>query len=220
MVAMGTFLWFKSKQKLALGLGILALSPFAISFMPDKWFERMDTITDYRDDGSAMGRINAWLMALNLIKDRPLVGGGFELYSFETFARWAPDPLAMHSSHSIYFQMLGEHGIPGFVMFLVIWILTWRMAKSVIKDCGEDPELRWIRDLCAMVQVGLIGFAVGGAFQNLAYFDLEYYMAAMVIIARACVDRVLAKRGTPSRNLVRGGRARQVPPERRVRTAS
>jgi len=222
MGSMGVFLWLKSKQKVSVGIGMAIVAPLAISLMPEKWFERMNTITEYEEDGSAMGRINAWLMALNLIKDRPLVGGGFELYSFETFARWAPNPEAMHSSHSIYFQMLGEHGIPGFLLFILIWMFTWKLAKGVIKDCGKDPELRWIRDLCAMVQVGLVGFAVGGAFQNLAYFDLEYYMATMVILSRSCVDRVLAKRAASTHQPGKSGKAGQLraPADSRIRTAA
>ncbi len=41
----------------------------------------METISDYENDGSAMGRINAWRMAWNLATDRPLFGGGFEIYN-------------------------------------------------------------------------------------------------------------------------------------------
>ena len=64
-----------------------------------------------------MGRINSWHMAFNVANDRPLVGGGFELYTPKTFARYAPNPEAIHSAHSVYFQILGEHGYVGFADF-------------------------------------------------------------------------------------------------------
>ena len=50
--------------------------------------------------------------------------------------------------------------------------------------------------LAAMTQVSLVGYAVGGAFLGLAYFDLPYYLAVIIIMADAYVKR--APRGTPS----------------------
>ena len=87
----------------------------AIMFMPDVWETRMSTIETYEEDGSAMGRINAWTMAYNLANARPIVGGGFEIYTRRMFQQYAPDPEDVHSAHSIYFQMLGEHGYVGLV---------------------------------------------------------------------------------------------------------
>ena len=63
-----------------------------------------------------MGRINAWTMALNLAKDN-FFGGGFSIYESAVFARYAPDPEA-RAAHSIYFQVLGEHGFVGLFLFL------------------------------------------------------------------------------------------------------
>jgi hypothetical protein len=39
-----------------------------------------------------------------------------------------------------------------------------------------------------MVQVSLVGYAVGGAFLSLAYFDLPYNMMVMVVLARKWVE--------------------------------
>lgn len=39
-----------------------------------------------------------------------------------------------------------------------------------------------------MVQVSLLGYAVGGAFLSLAYFDLPYNMMVMVVLARKWVE--------------------------------
>ena len=39
-----------------------------------------------------------------------------------------------------------------------------------------------------MVQVGLVGYAVGGAFLSLAYFDLPYDMMVMAVLARKWVE--------------------------------
>jgi hypothetical protein len=54
------------------------------------------------------------------------------------------------------------------------------------------PELQWARDLAAMCQVGLIGYATGGAFLSLVYFDLPYYLVLIVVV----VDRIVAREMT------------------------
>src|SRR6185295_1803697 len=125
IVAMLAFFWLKTRAKAMTGLMLLVLVPVAIGLMPEKWEERMRTIQTYEEDASAMGRLNAWRMAFNLAQDRPLVGGGFEIYTQEVFARYAPDPTDVHAAHSIYFQMLGEHGFVGLSLFLLLWLLLW-----------------------------------------------------------------------------------------------
>jgi hypothetical protein len=50
------------------------------------------------------------------------------------------------------------------------------------------PEAKWAANLGGMVQVALVGYAVGGAFLSLAYFDLPYYMMVLVVIARKWVE--------------------------------
>jgi probable O-glycosylation ligase (exosortase A-associated) len=163
------------------GLGLIA-------FMPENWSERMGTISNYEQDGSAMGRINAWWMAWNLAKDR-LLGGGFDIYNQYIFAIYAPDPNSVHAAHSIYFQVLGEHGFIGLFLFLGIWISVWRTAGWLVKNGGNSSETMWCRHLGSMCQVSLIGYAVGGAFLSLAYFDLPYNAMVMVVLARNWIER-------------------------------
>jgi hypothetical protein len=42
--------------------------------------------------------------------------------------------------------------------------------------------------VCAL---GLIGFAVGGAFLSLAYFDLPYYIVVILVVLRGVVRQEL-----------------------------
>ena len=62
----------------------------------------------------------------------------------------------------------------------------------MIRTTKTIPELTWIRDLVAMTQVGLAGFAVGGAFAGLAFFDLPYHMAAIIVLCSVFVKQHLS----------------------------
>jgi probable O-glycosylation ligase (exosortase A-associated) len=199
VAAMLFFLWLKSPKKLVPAIVMIMLIPVAVAFMPDKWTERMDTISEYQEDASAMGRINAWLLAVNLANDRPFVGGGFELWKGTTFARYAPDPEDPHAAHSIYFQALGEHGWVGFVLYMTLGLLTWRKAAWIVRHARGSPELKWAGHLATMIQVSLVGFAVGGAFLSLVYYDVQYYLMMAVVATGILVEQALAEKKTIKR---------------------
>jgi putative inorganic carbon (hco3(-)) transporter len=181
LAAMATMLWLKSRNKLMTALLIGVSMTAAVSIMPAEWFERMNTIKDYKQDESALGRINAWWTAFNVAKSN-VTGGGFEMFRPHTFRRYAPEPGRVHDVHSIYFEVMGEHGFPGFFMFMSLMGLTWFKASGIIRACKKDPNNKWASDLAAMIQVSMIGYAAGGAFLGLAYFDYYYHLIALVVI--------------------------------------
>jgi probable O-glycosylation ligase (exosortase A-associated) len=186
IAAMSAYLWRHSERKVVSGAVLLLLALAMLAFMPLGWVQRMQTITTYEQDSSAMGRLNAWWMAFNLAKDR-VAGGGFDVAERDLFARYAPNPNDIHAAHSIYFQVLGEHGFVGLVLFLLVWFFTWRAARFVYRNAGRLPEMQWAARLAAMVQVSLIGYFVGGAFLSLAYFDLPYDLMAIAILLKVFV---------------------------------
>ncbi|GJJ03151.1 O-antigen polymerase [Duganella rhizosphaerae] len=186
IAAMILVMWLKSRHKFAAGILIALLTPLALLFMPERWGERMDSIGDYEQDESAMGRINAWHMAWNLAKDR-FFGGGFEIADPTTFFLYAPNPRDVHAAHSIYFQALGEHGFVGLALYLLLLGLTWRSAAWIVRNSRGQPDLEWALQLATMVQASLVGFAVGGAFLSLLYFDVPYYLMGIIVATRALV---------------------------------
>lgn len=181
IAAMSGFLWLKAERKLALGVLLVVCALAVLAFMPESWHARMDTIQNYEQDGSAMGRINAWHMAFNLAADN-FLGGGYSIYKGSLFARYAPIPEDVHAAHSIYFQILGEHGFIGLMLYLLFGLFTWTLAGQLQKRAGNRRELAWIGQFAAMAKVSLIGFGVGGAFLSLAYFDLPYYLSVTLVV--------------------------------------
>ncbi|MBL8396430.1 MAG: putative O-glycosylation ligase, exosortase A system-associated [Candidatus Accumulibacter sp.] len=193
LVAMTGFLGLKSRRpvlnSVLLGLGLLA----AIAFMPDTWSGRMHTIETYDQDTSAMSRIYAWKTLWALALDRPLTGGGFVVDTPQVFAIYAPPGGAgvytggnVYVAHSIYFQMLGEHGFPGLALFLLLGVATWRTSARLARLAKSDPRYSsWVPMLMRMVQVSLVAFATGGAFLSLAHLDLIYYIVCLVVLVDA-----------------------------------
>jgi probable O-glycosylation ligase (exosortase A-associated) len=203
LLAMAFVLGLKSKRPVRASMVILLLVVLGIGFMPDSWTNRMDTIQEYRGDTSAMSRIYTWITMWNLAVDRPFVGGGFGTDTLNVFSRWAPveHPYNIFTgtvwvAHSIYFQALGEHGFMGLAIFLLLGVATWFSASSLIRATRNDPEFKeWVPLLMRMSQVGLIGYASGGAFLSLMHLDAMYYVIGLVVLTNATVrERVRARR--------------------------
>jgi probable O-glycosylation ligase (exosortase A-associated) len=92
-------------------------------------------------------------------------------------------PGDVHAAHSIYFQVLGEHGYIGLILFLLIWFFAFRTAAKIRADAPKRPETPWLGQLAGMCQVSLVGYAVGGAFLSLAYFDLPYNILVVLVVS-------------------------------------
>lgn len=187
IVAGLAFMLWKSKRRLGLALLIAVVSPFVLGLMPEQWFERMGSIRHYEEDSSAMGRLYSWTFALRLASNRPLVGGGFEAFRPEVFATYGFDPERSADAHSIYFEMLGEHGYVGLLLFLALGLSAWMTCSWTIRHSRDDPDVGDLELLARMIQVSFAGFAVSGAFLGLAYFDLYYNLIAFAVIARTLV---------------------------------
>jgi len=75
---------------------------------------------------------------------------------------------------------------------LLVGIATLWTCSWLIRSGKARPELRWAYDLGTMCQTSLVGYAVGGAFLGLAYWDLPYSIVAIVAAARVIVEGELA----------------------------
>jgi probable O-glycosylation ligase (exosortase A-associated) len=134
-------LFARTRKKLLVSFGLLAALSIGFIFMPDSWHERMATIIDYQGDASAEGRLTAWSYGYQKALEKPLLGGGYEAFLGH-----------VRSAHSIYFQVLGEHGFVGLAFYLLFLGASFLLAGSVARRAAEHPDLIWAKDLMRMVQ--------------------------------------------------------------------
>ena len=194
ILVLAFFLWISSKNKLIIMLFIFLFSISIAPFIPDKWYDRMDTIKTYEQDESANLRLNSWGFAINLANDRPIFGGGFRTFTKDAFALYSPDPdfNKAYDAHSIYFEVLAEHGYLGFFLYSFMWVFVFIQIYRLKKRAKESKD-SWLYNLMWMVQLSLIAYMTGGAFLGLAYFDLPYHLMSIVVIAGSLVNKVNAE---------------------------
>lgn len=184
--------WRVKRKALVMALMVPALV-IGTAFLPDQLVDRAETIRTYDADSSAMGRVQAWGVAWNVALTHPL-GAGFEFDKGDN-SQWLShaffsDPIVYNhalAAHSIYFQILGEHGFVGLILYMSLMISTVLALGRSRREAGAREETRWIINYARALQVAIAGYAVAGAFLSLAYFDLFYvFVAVAVIMQREC----------------------------------
>jgi len=191
MVAMGVLLWWRAPYKGRLALLFLVGVVLFLYFMPEEYRDRMMTMLDYKNDESSLGRIRSWMVSFQ-VATHHVTGAGMFYQHQVIFSKWdyfvGKGQYDVIAAHSIYFQVLGNHGFIGLFLYLMIGVTTYRSATWLRRNAYRIPEAKWAADLGSMVQVSMVGFAVGGAFLSLAYADIPFNMMVMVVLARHWVE--------------------------------
>jgi probable O-glycosylation ligase (exosortase A-associated) len=192
----------KRKPRIVVAAGLVLGIVFASAFLPEKVFHRADTIANYQEDESANQRLMSWTVHWNIARDRPFLGAGFELemadgarylsYGSEKYLKSFTDAnKEAAAAHSIYFQILGQHGFVAF--FLYLWLLASVLLTlfRLRATCRNNPDTAWISTYAGGLFIGLLGYLVSGAFLSSAYFDLAWlYFALAAILSQEVAVKV------------------------------
>ncbi len=205
-------LQLKMTPRIIVLIAVVLSAAFASAIFPERIFQRADTIANYEEDSSANQRLESWSVAWNVAKDRPLVGAGFE-FEWANDGRWLEYGSEKYrefmtaankdsaAAHSIYFQVLGQHGFVAFVIYL--WLLvSVHLTLLRIRGMGrKNPEIAWIGTYATGLLIGLVGYVVSGAFLSSAYFDLAWLYFALAAVLSREIASTVPNRGHESPSL-------------------
>jgi probable O-glycosylation ligase (exosortase A-associated) len=160
-----------------LALGVLVLAPA-------KWFERMQTLGNVQTDESAQERLRSWAFATKVFIDHPVTGGGFQTFTEPLYVHYKMLVDYARGPHSIYFQVLAEHGLPGILLFLSLIASCFYSCGQLRRTFAQSPGKEYLAQYAEMVQLALLTFMVSGTFLGRAYFDLFYQLVATVVVLK------------------------------------
>lgn len=198
LLVLGAYFFIKSDRKIMLSLAIVVLVVIAAQLASSEWLSRIDSIDSANQDASFMGRVVAWKLSFILACEHPMFGGGFR--ALESYPVWmelsqqfhsfpwfytgdaVPDVRRSHAAHSAYFQVMGDHGFGGLILYLSILLTSFLRSRRIHKVASRTGMPSWIKNLNTMLQLSLFAFCVGSAALSFAYFDLSFALIALLIV--------------------------------------
>ncbi len=205
--ALAVLLLRNAKRRMLYVIGAATIGLVAIPFLPAEFTDRMETIKNYKADESASTRIAVWQWTWEFAKSHPF-GGGFNAYVQNKIRYTIPviDEMGRDTGdvdsgevvdegrayHSSYFEMLGEQGYPGLIIWLLIHVGgVWRMEMlmRIYRKRGREDEM-WVIPLARALQSAQIIYLVGSLFVGIAFQPFVYMLVAMQI----SLDTYLARR--------------------------
>lgn len=207
LVALSALVWRTRNRMMGVLFGVVAVGAIVV-FSPSEFQERMSTIANYEEDGSAMGRIRAWQVAMRMVEERPFFGVGFGRFQ-TSYLDFEPNPtpsqLDGHGTlvaHNSYLQIWAECGTPALLGYMLLFLASFFDIHRVRKEASRRYFASWILSYCTLFEAVLATFLIGSVFLNRAHFDLGYHLHAMVLV----FGRVAFEEMTDSaRYPVRGG---------------
>ncbi len=190
--------------------GAAALGLVALPFLPASYYERMATITAPSGDQSASTRVAVWQWTIDYAAENPF-GGGFDAYRGNSFTYEMPvtqeagntvavdyQPVTDKSRayHSAVFEMLGEQGYPGLILWLALHILGLVQMERIRRRwrgrAAKDEQ--WQGPLASALQFAQIIYLVGALFQGIAYQPVILMLIGLQIaLANHCRSRESAR---------------------------
>ena len=184
---------------------IAAAAVIAVPFLPASFTDRMSTIKSHDADESASTRLAVWQWTIDYARSHPF-GGGFEAYrgnhiryEIKKTDGAGPGPAVSDQAvtdkargyHSAYFEMLGEQGYPGLLLWLSISVIGI-VRMEVLRRRYRDPAgaFGWAGPLAAALQTAHLVYLLGAAFIAIAFQPFVY----MLIGAQIGLDSYLARR--------------------------
>jgi probable O-glycosylation ligase (exosortase A-associated) len=193
MVLLALTLWISTKRKILVAVLCVAIGATVLAAAPASWTERMATISANPQDDSAAGRLAVWRWTLDFVKTHPF-GGGFESYRVNQITLGDEETglrtQYSRAFHSIYFEVLGEHGWLGLGLFLGIALASINALRSAARRAKGHEDLRWAGDLSRALRNSLFIALSCGAFIGVAFQPFLYYFFALALCLREYVHRV------------------------------
>lgn len=203
-----TGLWLvkTSRHKFATLFGVVCLGIVVYAFAPESWLNRLQTIEHADEDASFMGRVIAWKISSAIALSNPLFGGGLHAvqiqYVWDQFLTAqgllgfisTPIPtFRAKAAHSIYFETMGDLGLMGFLLFMVL-LLNGLYARRQIRRLLAPTGKRhlWASDMADMLMLSIMAYMVGGLFVSLAYLEANYIVLIVMEMLRQHVLKLVA----------------------------
>lgn len=168
---------------------VALLGVLLVTVASDKYFERISTILNVREDynwsgKSETGRMEIWQRGLTYMADRPFFGVGAAAFGAAE-GTLSPEAVELHrygrsfkwlAPHNSFIQIGAELGVGGLVLFIVLLASAFRTLGRLRRAPASE-----IAVLAQILTASLVAFVVTASFLSQAYSAYLYALLGMIL---------------------------------------
>ncbi|MCL5958658.1 MAG: O-antigen ligase family protein [Chloroflexi bacterium] len=186
----------RGRNKMRSVLLISACAGLVYALAPQEQVEtRAGSIVTMEDRGA--GRLDLWLVGLNMFRENPIVGVGSASFStaywrYESLTQGVTrDPEGI-GAHNTYLSLLDELGIIGFGLYAAGVTLAFRNLGEALRlvkrgiPLGQDS-------LVVSLQISLIGMLAAAVFSVYDYYKYVWLLLALCIVVKRLAREQIAQ---------------------------
>lgn len=178
LAAIGVMIWYTRHRVrnylviVAVMAGLIAVL-FAANLVNLTLVDRTSQLITMHNMGSS--RFDVWVVAASMIADQPIIGVGYAQFPsrYNQYRAATPairrDMVAMRDPHNTYIGVLGELGVVGLVILLLMF---WSACRE---EDLPDRRRAWFSDVVVMF---LMMFSIGGTLTHAKLFWVGLALAA------------------------------------------
>ena len=186
---LGVFAWTMSRRpERGWAYAALTLGVAALPLLPGNYLTRLSTITNIEADatGSAQERYAQQVAAVHYVLAHPIVGAGLGM-NILAINETGLSPAWMNI-HNVYLQYATDLGLPGLILFLLIFLGSIKSAHLVQRRSATSPQSRELFYLATGIKTSLLSFAISAFFSPVAYQFQFYYIAGLAVAVKAVAE--------------------------------
>lgn len=212
-VAMFAMICLFSKRKLMAAIFALPLMGLGLLMLPSSTLHRLllfgaapetiqaESASDVEAIDSQLQRQELLKKSLVLTVTHPLLGVGPGQFPVAVAGEAAKT--GQHSAwlgtHNSYTQVSSECGIPAFICYCAVLVLSFRSNLRLYRQSRDNPALKDVAGLSFCLLAGILVYAVGTIFFHIAYtgylpelagFSLALRLAAEPLVERSAADHL------------------------------
>jgi O-antigen ligase len=175
------FFFFRNKMLFIASVGLIAFLALNIQFLPQGLRARVQhTMTTHQEpdgltrgarlDGSARTRLALWAGAIQMMKEHPFIGVGYNMFH-ELIYSYVPHndetaglPLKRRDAHNAYFLIGAEMGIPTLLIFMLLLLnmlrVTFHAYRASIDPFWKATSLATMCTVLSLMMTNLFGSRV------------------------------------------------------------
>ena len=149
--------------------GILTIVAIVFALLNLDQHVRAISKSQFANASSMDRRFITWAVAVNDIKESPVVGVGYGKHSFKKFHNAPKPPMHTHV-HNTFLSKAVQIGIPGFLLFVGMLILVLKKSYDLFRACQQDGE----GELALVIHLMIVGLIARNFFDDMWIGNVAY----------------------------------------------